>query len=525
MKGPQLKTPLTPLEPVLRALQVHSQRTAIVEGRAQLTYAQLTDRTARLVTLLQDHGLSPGGHALLIAPNSLEALLAFHAVPLAGGIIVPLNPGFPLESLHFLAGHADPQVALVDAAHLGSMQDCLAELGIPVIPIGEGQNLSERLERVPPAPLELPAPLDEDQPISINYTSGTTSDPKGVMLTHRNAFINLSNLLYHLNLRPGHAFLHALTLSHSNGWGAAWAVTAAGATHLTLPDPGDLRPAITAQKVTHLCASPAIITPLVDSAAPLHLSSPVKLLLAGTRPHAGLLGSLQEQGFEVLHGYGLTETSAVMTVTDLNELPGAQPHTLTRQGHPMIYGGQVRVVLESGEGVPNDGLTPGEIIIRSNQIMKGYYKNPRATRKVIRDGWLHTGDLAVRHPDGRIDILDREGDLLNLGGHPFSSTQIEAVLYRHPSVREAVVIATKTRSSQSTAGQASDTPTAFITLHPGAQVLGREILSFCAPHLPAYALPSRIQLVQELPKTASGKVLKHVLREQVKEKVAGIGAD
>lgn len=501
---------------MLRALTVHSQRTALVGDGKRLTYATLADRMARLATLLQDNGLKPGGHVLLVAPNNLEALVAFHAVPLAGGVIVPLNPGFPVESLHFLAGHADPQVALVDAEYLEIMQARLEVLGVPIIPIGDEQGLCARLERVPPAPLELPV-IDEDSPISINYTSGTTSDPKGVMLTHRNAFINLSNLLYHMNLRPGNAFLHALTLSHSNGWGAAWAVTAAGATHVALPHPQELRSAIVTQGVTHLCASPAIISPLVDSAAPLRLSHPVKLMLAGTRPHSRLLGSLQEQGFEVLHGYGLTETSAVLTVNDLSEVTDAGAQTLTRQGHSMIYAGQVRVVYENGVPVPHDGLTPGEIVIRSNQTMKGYYKNPRATKKVIKDGWLHTGDLAVTHPDGRIDILDREGDLLNLDGHPFSSTQIEAVLYRHPSVREAVVVGTQ--------AQGGHTPTAFVTLHPGAQVIGREILSFCAPHLPEYALPRRIQLVQELPKTASGKVLKHVLREQVKEKVAVQGAD
>ena len=488
-----------------------------MERGHELSYAGLAELTARLVTLLREHGLQPGGHALLVSPNTGDALLAFHAVPLAGGVIVPLNPAFPDDSLHFLAGHADPCVALVDAAHLPRLQGRLDELGVRIIPIGAGAKLSERLERCPRAPLTLPARLDEDTPISINYTSGTTSDPKGVMLTHRNAFVNLANLLYHLNLRPGHAFLHALTLSHSNGWGAAWAVTAAGATHLTLPDPGGLRQAIMTSGVTHLCASPALIAPLVDSAAPLRLPRPVRLLLAGTRPHPRLLGHLQEQGFEVLHGYGLTETSAVLSINDPSETPDAPPQTLTRQGHPMIYSGEIRVVLDSGESVPHDGQTPGEIVIRSNQTMKGYYKNPKATRRVMRDGWLHTGDLAVTHPDGRIDILDREGDLLNLAGHPFSSTQIEAVLYRHPSVREAVVIGTH--------AQGGDTPTAFVTLHPGAQVLGRELLSFCVPHLPDYALPRRIQLVQELPKTASGKVLKHVLREQVREKVGAQPAD
>ncbi|WP_309570775.1 AMP-binding protein, partial [Deinococcus sp.] len=501
-----MKTPLSPLEPVLRALNVHASRRAILDGERALSYAAFGQRFARLSTILREHGLNAGGHVLLIAPNSADALAAFHAVPLAGGIIVPLNPAFSDESLHFLAGHADPAVALVDHAHLPRVQARLEVLGVPTIVLGDG-TLDERLRHTPAAPLTLPDDLDEDQPISINYTNGTTSNPKGVMLTHRNAFVNLANLLYHLNLRSGHVFLHALTLSHSNGWGAAWAVTAAGATHVPLPDPENLRAVIADMAVTHLCASPALIAPLVDTAAPVHLTRRVTMLLAGTRPHARLLTSLQEQGFDVLHGYGLTETSAVLTLTDPADLSPAQAHAHTRQGHPMIYGGQVRVILENGDPTPPDGRTPGEIVIRSNQIMKGYYKSPRATKKVIKDGWLHTGDLAVTHEDGRIDILDREGDLLTLAGHPFSSTQIEAVLYRHPSVHEAVVVGTHAHGG--------DTPTAFVTLHPGAQVVGRELLSFIAPHLPDYALPHRVHLVPELPKTASGKVLKHVLREQI----------
>ena len=504
-----MKTPLTPLEPVLRAFQVHAHRPAVLNGSRTVTYAEFGDRTARLVAVLRQSGLCPGGHVLLIAPNTADALLAFHAAPLAGGIIVPLNPAFSTESLHFLAGHADPAIALVHHTDLPRVQGRLDALGVPVLTLGDG-SLDEHLSRAVPVPLTLPDALDEDQPISINYTSGTTSDPKGVMLTHRNAFVNLANLLYHLNLRPHSAFLHALTLSHSNGWGGAWAVSAAGATHLPLPDPADLRHALTSGPATHLCASPALTAPLVDSAAPVRLPRRVTMLLAGTRPHARLLGNLQEQGFDVLHGYGLTETSAVLTITDPADLEPAQAHAHTRQGHPMVFGGQVRVVLETGDPVPPDGQTPGEVVIRSNQTMKGYYKNPRATRRVIRDGWLHTGDLAVTHADGRIDILDREGDLLNLGGHPYSSTQIEDVLHRHPSVNEAVVVAAR--------AQGGDTPTAFVTLHPGAQVQGRELLSFIAPHLPDYALPRRVQIVAELPKTASGKVLKHVLRGQIREK-------
>ncbi|MFK7602751.1 AMP-binding protein [Deinococcus sp. SM5_A1] len=506
-----MKTPLTPLEPVLRALNIFGSRPAIQADEAALSYSELADRTARLVTLLRENGLTPGAHALLVSPNTPDALLTFYAVPLAGGVIVPLNPAFSDEALRFLAGHADPVVALVDTACLARVAERLGELKIPVIEIGDASDLNARLSKLFPTLLEVSPTLDEDSPISINYTSGTTSDPKGVMVTHRNAYINLSNLLYHLNLRPGSVYLHALPLAHGNGWGSAWAVTAAGGTHV-MPDsadPRELRQALLTRGITHLFASPAILTPLSDSAAPMTLPCTVRLLVAGTLPPPRLLEQLQAQGFQVLHGYGLTETNAVMTVTELDS-EDSDARVLSRQGHPMMFGGQVRVVAEDGQPVPADGFTPGEIVIRGNQVMKGYYRNRAATRRALDGGWLHTGDLAVVHLDGRVDILDRAGDLLTIGGQSVSSAQIEAVLYRHPSVREAVVVAAHPQPGQTCA-------VAFVTLHPGAGVRGEELRGFCTPHLPEYALPSPVYLVAELPKTASGKVLKHVLRAQAQE--------
>lgn len=504
--GKTLKTPLTPLEPMLRGLALHAARPAVQEGRQVLSYADLAGRSAQFATLLLGLGLRPGGHVVLISPNTSDALLTFHAVPLAGGVIVPLNPAFGDEALRFLLAHADPQVVLVDRAHLRRVQATLDDLRLPVVVTGAGADLAARLRLLEPHPLEVPAGLDEDSAISVNYTSGTTSDPKGVMLTHRGTLLNLSSLLYHLDLRPGCRYLHATPLAHGNGWGMAWAVTAAGGVHHMLPDAGGLRAALLGGGVTHVCASPAWLAPLLGGAA-LRLPRPVKLLVAGVRPHSPLLSTLQDQGFEVLHSYGLTETSALLT---LNGPERAEGEPLTRQGHAMTFSGQLQVVLEDGSPVPHDGQTPGEVVIRSNQVMKGYYKNPRATRRAIKDGWLHTGDLAVVQPGGSLDILDREGDLLNLAGQPYSSAQIEAVLYRHPSVREAVVVAAP--------GEGGDSPCAFVTLHPGAGVEPREILSFCAPHLPPFALPGQLLLVPDLPKTASGKVLRHVLRQQARSR-------
>lgn len=517
-----MKTPFTPLEAALRTFAVHPERPAVVDGTLRLTYGEFAGQISKLVQLLHQRGLQAGGHVLLIAPNRFDTLLAFHAVPLAGGVLVPLNPAFDDDGLKVLSRHSDPQLALVAQAHLPRMQATLNDLGIPVIPLCTEHDLNPAWQDFVPEPLTLPDTLDENAPISINYTSGTTNavsaDPKGAMLTHRNVFVNNVNMLYHLNLRPGHQYLHAIPMAHGNGWGCVWSVTAAGATHVMLRGPEDLRSTVE-DGITHLCASPSMMGSLADPASASALPRPVRIMLAGTTPRPGMIGALQSQGFEVLHGYGLIETSAILTITDLYEekTVGPDARIVARQGHPMLFGGEIAVVREDNTPVPHDGVTPGEIVIRSNTVMKGYYKNPRATRRAIQDGWLHTGDLAVIHPDGRMDILDRDGDLLKIGGQPISSVQIETVLYRHPSIREAVVVASRTASG--------DQPVAFVTLHPGAQVQGREIVSFCTPHLPEYALPRRVQIVSELPKTASGKVLKHVLREQVKEKRAALSAD
>ncbi len=513
-----MKTSFTPLEAVLRTFAVHPERPAVVDGTLRLTYGEFAGQISKLVQLLHSRGLQAGGHVLLIAPNRSDTLLAFHAVPLAGGVLVPLNPAFDDEGLKVLSRHSDPQLALVAQAHLERVQDTLNELNIPIIPICTPDDLNPLWQDFMPQPLTLPENLDENAPISINYTSGTTADPKGVMLTHRNVFVNNVNMLYHLNLRPGSQYLHAIPMAHGNGWGCVWAVSAAGATHVMLRRTEDLRQAVE-NGITHLCASPSLMGSLADPASASPLPRPVRIMLAGTSPRPGMIGALQAQGFEVLHGYGLIETTAILTITDLYEEKtiGPDARIVARQGHPMLFGGEIAVVSEEHSPVPHDGVTPGEIVIRSNAVMKGYYKNPRATKRAIKDGWLHTGDLAVIHPDGRMDILDREGDLLKVAGQPISSVQIETVLYRHPSVREAVVVASHTGSG--------DQPVAFVTLHPGAQVQGREIVSFCTPHLPEYALPRRVQIVPELPKTASGKVLKHVLREQVKEKKTAVGTD
>lgn len=513
-----MKTSFTPLEAVLRTFAVHPERLAVVDGGLQLSYAQFAEQVSKLGQLLLERGLKSGGHVLLIAPNRFDTLLAFHAVPLAGGVLVPLNPAFDDEGLNVLSRHSDPQVALVAETHLPRVQDTLSALNIPVIPICTEHDLNPLWQVFSPQPLCLPEQLDENAPISINYTSGTTADPKGVMLTHRNVFVNNVNMLYHLNLRPGNQYLHAIPMAHGNGWGCVWSVSAAGATHVMLHRVEELRQTLE-NGVTHLCASPSMMGSLADPASASPLPQAVRIMLAGTSPRPGMIGALQGQGFEVLHGYGLIETAAVLTITDLYEekTVGPDARILARQGHPMLFGGEIAVVGEDSTPVPHDGVTPGEIVIRSNAVMKGYYKNPKATRRAIKDGWLHTGDLAVIHPDGRMDILDREGDLLKIEGQPISSVQIETVLYRHPSIREAVVVAAHSSNG--------DQPVAFVTLHPGAQVQGREIVSFCTPHLPEYALPRRVQIVSELPKTASGKVLKHVLREQVKEKRAVLSAD
>lgn len=505
-----MRHPLTPLDLARRAFKLFANRTAIEEGDARFTYAEFGARTFRLARALNARRVGRGDHVALLAFNTHEALLAYHGVPWSGATLVPLNPRLSAEEYAFFLAHCDAKLLIVDAALL----PLVADLRVPKWVIGE--DFEAHLAGQSPASLSLPVNLDEDDVITVNYTSGTTSDPKGVMLTHRGVQLHALGLMYHLDLRPDSVYLHTLPMSHANGWGGVWAVTGAGAVHVTSRETAieSVLRDVERHAVTHLAASPTVLRTLADPVTSRPAPRPVTVTLAGSPPHARFLADLMELGYRPLHAYGLTETSPLVTFSDdTPDLRGKnvqeRAEAFSRQGFESVTAGEVAVHDEFGLKVPHDGETLGEVVVRGGTVMKGYFKNEAATKRALQGGWFHTGDIAVVHPDGRLQVRDRVSDIIVTGGERMSSVEVEGVLYLHPSVREAVVVS----APHPTLG---DVPIAFVSLHAGSNVEARDLVSFASSHLAAFKVPHDVRVWPDLPKNANGKFLKHVLRAEAK---------
>ncbi|WP_309570376.1 AMP-binding protein, partial [Deinococcus sp.] len=379
-----------------------------------------------------------------------------------------------------------------------------------------GAAFEARLAAQDGSPLPIPV-TDEDATITINFTSGTTSSPKGVMLTHRNCLLNAIETLFYFRADQDSVYLHTLPDFHANGWGGVWSPFGVGASHVTLPAvrADAAYDAIEAHGVTHLCAAPTVLSLLTNPAQARPLARPVRVATAGSPPHARTIADMNALGFHVTQVYGLTETSPLITVAELSAaqevLPtGERAPLITKQGFEMILAGEVDVLDAALAPTPHDGATLGEIMVRGNLVMKGYYRNPDATAKALEGGWFHTGDVAVTHPDGRVEIRDRNKDVIISGGENISSVEIEGVLYAHPAVREAVVVAMPDETW-------GEVPCAFIALHAGKEASPDDLGAHVRAHLAGFKAPKRYEFRDDLPKTASGKFQKFILRAEVWE--------
>ncbi|PNY81478.1 AMP-binding protein [Deinococcus koreensis] len=509
-----MNTPLTPLDLVRRGLNVYPERTAVIQpGGPSFTYRQWGERLYRLARAVQAT-VAPGAHVAVLSPNTHAGLLTYSAVPWAGHVLVPLNTRLMPEEYAFQLRHAEVKLLLVDQSLHDRVREVAAEQGIPVWVMGEGPagaDFEARLAGQDGSPLPL-AVSDEDATITINFTSGTTSSPKGVMLTHRNTLLNAIETLFYFKADQDSVYLHTLPDFHANGWGGVWSPFGVGATHVTLPavKAEAAYDAIEAHGVTHLCAAPTVLSMLTDPACARTLGRPVRVATAGSPPHARTIADMNALGFHVTQVYGLTETSPLITVAELSAEQEALPTAtrapiIARQGFEMLLAGEVEVLDTARRPVPHDGQTLGEIMVRGNLVMKGYYRNPDATARALDGGWFHTGDVAVTHPDGRIEIRDRNKDVIISGGENISSVEIEGVLYAHPAVREAVVVAMPDEKW-------GEVPCAFLALHAGQQVTPQELDTHVRAHLAGFKAPKRYEFRDDLPKTASGKFQKFVLR-------------
>ena len=526
--GP-VPAPLSPLQFFRRAADVYGDRTALVDGGERYTYAEFAGRCLRLAAALREFGLGPGDRAAVLAPNTHRALECYTAVPLAGGVLVPLNTRLDAADYRYIVDHAGCRVLLADPSFAdlaGSLRD---DLGLRVVvlggngaagtPRGAAAGVEDLIAGAPSGwtgrLLDAVDALDENAPISINYTSGTSGHSKGVIMTHRMTALNVLDVLVHARLSGDDVYLHTLPMFHVNGWGGVWAVTAAGARHVCLPrvDPPAVVRLIDAEGVTVAFAAPTVLVMLGgdQSTQGWRPRQRVRWYVGGAPPPAALIKRCEEElGFEIVHVYGLTETGPWLTVcewrTAWDDRPLAERAALkARQGIGQIAAGRVRVVREDLADVARDGAEIGEIVVRGPTVTPGYYRDPEATAAATAGGWFHTGDLAVVHSDGYAQIVDRKKDLIISGGENISSVEVEGVLYQHPAVFEAAVVA----SPDPVWGEV---PRASVVLRPGARATAGELIAFCRERLAHFKAPKAVEFVDALPKTATGKIQKYLLR-------------
>jgi len=514
-----MELPLTPLEFARRARRLYPEREAVVDGDLRLTYREFFERCDRWSAALQKLGVRPGDRVAYIAPNTHAQLESFYAVPQIGAVVVPINYRLTPADFTYLIQHSGAKVVCAHSDYLDAVDSIRGELpDVQAFVALESPRAGwldyEALLAASPATFDRPE-IRETDLITINYTSGTTSRPKGVMITHRNAYMNAVGTLVHHPMSCADRYLWTLPMFHANGWTFVWIVTAAGGTHVCLRkvDPAGVFASVRNERITMLCAAPTVLIGIACAPAELRAGTggPLRILTAGAPPAAATIERVEgELGWTVTQVYGLTETAPFITICEPRPehaaLPFAERATIkARQGVELITSGELAVHDESGAEVPADGETLGEIVVRGNVVMKGYFNDPEATAQALRGGWFLTGDAAVVHPDGYVEIRDRLKDVIISGGENISSVEVEGVLLRHPAVQEVAIVGLPHEKW-------GEAPHAFVVLRAGAQAEAEELRAFARTHLAHFKAPHGVTFLAELPKTATGKVQKYVLR-------------
>ena len=536
-KTPANHVPLTPVAFLERNARVWPDRVAVRHGRLAITWAEFGQRARRLASALAARGVCRGDTVAIMAPNIPAMLEAHYAVPALGAVLNALNVRLDGEAIAFCLDHGAAKVLITDPEFAPAVRAALARTGRELLvvdiddPEGPGGDrvgtigYEALLAGGDPA-YEWPGPVDEWDSLALLYTSGTTGNPKGVVYHHRGAYLNaLGNALA---FRLGHdsVYLWTLPMFHCTGWTYTWAVTAAGATHVCLRrvEPAAIFRAIRDHRVTHLCGAPIVLNLLVHAPAESKLAFDhvVDVATGGAAPPSAVIEAMEAMGFRVTHLYGLTESYGPAMLCAPQDGWESLPMTdrarlMARQGVAMPTLDRVQVADPStGAPVPRDGATMGELMLRGNTIMKGYLANPDATAQAFAHGWFSTGDLAVWHPDGYVEIRDRSKDIIITGGENVSSLEVEECLYRHPSVMEAAVVA---RPDE----RWGETPCAFVTLKPGAPpVDAAEIIRWCRDRLAHFKAPKAV-VFGPLPKTSTGKIQKYLLRDRARTPEGGAG--
>ena len=514
-----METPLTPMEFARRARRLYAEREAVVDGARRFTYAQFFARCDRWSSALQRFGVKPGERVAYIAPNTHAHLEGYYAVPQIGAVLVPINYRLSTDDFAYIINHSGARVVCVHSDYLDAVDHLRPQLPkvecyVALEGARDGWLDYEATLATAPETFERPS-IDESDLISINYTSGTTSRPKGVMITHRNAYLNVVGTLAHHPMSMDDRYLWTLPMFHANGWTFVWIVTARGATHICLRrvEPGAIFELMRSEHVSMFCAAPTVLISIANAPEALRRNAPrgVRLFTAGAPPAAATIERVEgELGWEITQVYGLTETSPFITICEERpedrRLPAQERAVLkARQGVELITSGELIVVNPDGNEVPHDAETLGEIVVRGNAVMKGYFEDPQATAQAMRGGWFHTGDAAVVHLDGYIEIRDRLKDIIISGGENISSIEVEGVLLRHAAVQEVAIVGLPHEKW-------GEAPQAFVVLRPGASATDDELKQFARERLAHFKVPQGVTFVNELPKTVTGKVQKYILR-------------
>jgi fatty-acyl-CoA synthase len=532
-----METPLSPLDFARRTRRLHGGREAVVDGELRLTYEQFFDRCDRWSSALQGLGVVQGDRVATIAPNTHAQLEAFYAVPQLGAVLVPINYRLTPEDFVYIVNHSGATVVCVHSDYLAAVDGVRDQMpdvkhfvafegaasGSAAAPSGSGDGAAasggwlDYEAAIAGAGPDFARPeIGERDLLSINYTSGTTARPKGVMITHRNAAMNTIGTLLHMPIGIGERYLWTLPMFHANGWTYTWTVTAAAGIHICLRkvDPATIFTLIRDENVTWMCAAPTVLISLASAPASVRgeVRPGVHVVTAGAPPAAATIERLEgEFGWIITQAYGLTETAPFITVCaplpEHQDMPLADRAVIkARQGVELLTSGELRVVDPDGQEVPADGQTVGEIVVRGNVVMEGYYQDPEATERAMGDGWFHTGDAAVVHLDGYAEIRDRLKDVIISGGENISSVEVEGALLRHEAVQEVAIVGLPDEKW-------GETPHAFVVLRDGGSATEADIVAFARERLAHFKAPRGVTFVTELPKTATGKIQKYVLRK------------
>jgi fatty-acyl-CoA synthase len=508
---------LTPLEFLARSGSVYRDCLAAVDEERRVTYAELQSRVHRLASALVREGINPGDRVAVLSRNRLAALECHFGVPLAGAVLVMLNTRLQAAEIATILNHSGARLLLGEAHLLSSLEPVRQELK----DLKRIVDDYETFLKLGDSGFQGVAP-EENGVISINYTSGTTGLPKGVMYTHRGAYMNALGEVIEHGLSNSSIYLWTLPMFHCNGWCFPWAVTAVGGRHICLPDfdPKRAVELIQREGVTHLCGAPTVLLLLTEYCRKqgIRFGKRLKIVTAGAPPSPAVIRAVEEMEAEVAHVYGLTETYGPHTICawqkEWETLPLAERATLrARQGVGYVVAGtDVRVVDADMNDVPTDGNTLGEVVMRGNNVMAGYFQDPDATAKAFTGGWFHSGDLAVMHPNGYIELRDRSKDIIISGGENVSSVEVEKMLCDHPAVLEAAVVGVADPKW-------GEVPLAYVTLRDGISSTEKEIIEFCRGRLAHFKCPKYIEF-RSLPKTSTGKVRKNILRDEARSKKA-----